>query len=105
VLEAPLLRGVAETELGRLIAGARAAILHCDADPATLRARYEARAASGERHPVHLDAARLAAAELTPLSQHGPLELSLPVLMVDTSSGYRPLFEEVVGWAMEKVRG
>lgn len=105
LLEAPLLRGVAETELGRLIAGARAAIVHCDAEPATLRARYEARAASGERHPVHLDPARLAAAELPPLSVHGPLELSVPALMVDTSSGYRPPFEEVVGWAIEQVRG
>jgi predicted kinase len=105
VLETPLLRGVSEPGLGRLMAGSQAAIVHCHADPATLLARYEARATSGERHPVHVDAARLAEAELWPLSRYDPLDLPGPVLMVDTSSGYRPPFDELVRWAVEQVCG
>lgn len=103
VIESPLLRGVSEHEVRPLVARSRAAIVHCQADPAILRARYDARAAAGGRHPVHNDTARVAAEDRYIARGEDPLDLDIPRLLVDTTAGCRPSFEELVSWTRAQV--
>jgi predicted kinase len=100
VIESNFRRGFSEPELLPLVGLAEARLLHCSADPGTVRARYDARFQRGERHPAHLDAQR--APELAGDLASGlfePLELPVPTLVVRTDDGYVPGLGAVVTFA------
>jgi predicted kinase len=115
VVESNFGRGWAEPRLAPLAAQSRAAIVHCHTDRATLVRRWldrlEGRA---DRHGGHVgdwtpadlrallaNPAGLAALDLR---DEQPLALALPTLMVDTSDGYRPAFDEIVAWLADALR-
>jgi predicted kinase len=87
VLEANFSRGASEEDLLPLVAGSRAAVVHCWAPPAVLEARYRDRAA--HRHPGHQDLRRLAQGLpwLEPPATEPP-DLGVPCVRVDTSQAW-----------------
>ena len=100
VIESNFRRGVSERELLPLIELADARLVHCTADPAAVRSRYDERFLRGERHPAHLDAHR--APELASELASGlfePLELRIPKLVVRTDDGYVPSLVDVLAFA------
>ena len=100
VLESNFRRGVSESELTRLLARGNPCLIHCTASREVLTARYGDRFTRGERHPAHLDDRRSAAlAEDLDAGRFEPLDLSIPTLVVDTSSGYSPPYEEILDFA------
>jgi predicted kinase len=92
VLEAPFHWRSAGPELGPLVA--RSAMIVCQADVAISLARYRARA--GTRHPVHLDADRLAEHSVPVVLEPPPG--TLPLLRVRTDDGYDPDLAGVLNW-------
>jgi predicted kinase len=92
VLEAAFSRGQAEPALRPLVARSRAVLLHLAAPSRLSSDRFRARHARGERHPSHMDEVTVA----TPgdLWERGwwrwaePLDLGVPTLVLDTSTGY-----------------
>ncbi|HEX4214082.1 MAG TPA: AAA family ATPase [Candidatus Dormibacteraeota bacterium] len=102
ILEAPF-HGDVVDGIRPLVASARAALLQCDTDRRTLFNRVRLRGPS--RHWVHFDAGY---AELGPddyrdwtspdLAAAEPPDLGVPVLRVDTTSGYEPSIEAVEAW-------
>jgi predicted kinase len=100
ILESNFRRGVSEVDLRPLLAYSDACLIHCTADRDVLRLRYAARAARGERHPSHLDAAHRDELEHDlEAGRFDPLELSVPTLVVDTNDGLRPPYEEIRDFA------
>lgn len=100
VVESNLRRDRSEPELLPFLAASDARLVHCEADSELILARYAARTAAPERHPVHMDAQRQADLELD--LEHGrfePLRLDIPVMRVDTTDGYRPSLERIVAFA------
>ncbi len=100
VLESNFERGRAENRLAPLVLRSRAALIMCEVPPELSLARYQARAVSGTRHPAHFDQVVLEAWSRGELSDHGTLALDVPVLVVDTSDGYRPPLAEVVDFVL-----
>ena len=99
LLESNFHRGYSEGDLGPLVTRAKAILLHCQGDPATIVRRYRERAERGERHPGHHDievVARLG--EQLDGGLFEPLELGVPTLQVDTTTEneYLPGFREIV---------
>jgi predicted kinase len=92
VLEAPFHWRWAGPELGTLVA--RSAMILCEADATTSLARYGGRA--GARHPVHLDAERLAEDSVPAVVEPPPG--TLPLLRVRTDDGYDPGLDRVLDW-------
>jgi predicted kinase len=100
ILESNFRRGVSETELQALLAWSDAGLIHCTATPEVVQRRYAERHDRGERHPAHLDADRAAAlADDLAAGRFEPLDLPIPTLMVDTTDGWRPSYEEVRDFA------
>jgi predicted kinase len=97
IVESNFRRGISEPYLAPLLAASDARLIHCTAEPELLHARYADRFARGERHSVHLDGER--AASLTEDLSAGrfePLALGVPTIVVDTSHGLDPPYEELV---------
>lgn len=97
VIEANFYHGVSEKDLSKLIAVSDAVMVHCTAPEEVLKQRYIQRAKSGERHPVHDDANR--ADELSKDLDKGiydPLDLGIPLILVDASDGFNPSVAEIV---------
>jgi predicted kinase len=100
VVDSNFRRGVSEPGLRPLLAMGTACLVHCTADASTLQARYEARFVRGERHPVHLDGDRVAGlAEDLAYGRFEPLDLPIPTLVVNTTDGWRPSYEDVRDFA------
>jgi predicted kinase len=100
IVESNFRRGQSEPELRRLVELADARLVHCTAEPATLRARYAARFERGDRHPVHLDAHRAAAlAEDLAIGRFEPLDLPIPTIIVATEDGYEPDLAQILAFA------
>jgi predicted kinase len=101
IVESNFRRGVSEADLLPLVgATGGACLVHCTADPATLSARYADRFARGERHAVHLDGDRKAGlANDLAAGRFEPLDLPIPTLVVDTTAGWRPRYEEIRDFA------
>jgi predicted kinase len=100
VIESNFRRGLAEADLLPLLRRSRACLVHCTADRLVLAARYADRFARGERHSVHLDADRASALEQDlSAGRFEPLDLPVPILVVDTTSGWSPGYESVRGFA------
>jgi predicted kinase len=66
----------------------------CHTLPEVVRARFVARMAAGSRHPVHLDAEILE--DEWPDPAEFELDLGVPSLAVDTTSGYKPDLDSIV---------
>ncbi len=69
-------------------------IVRCQVDPGTAQQRATSRLASVASRAAHADAEHLRAA--APFS---PIELDVPTMDVDTSSGYRPGLAEIAAFA------
>jgi predicted kinase len=100
IIESNFRRGVSEAELRPLLAWSDAGLVHCGAPDEVLIARYAERIQRGVRHPAHLDADRVAAlAEDLSDGLFEPLNLAIPTLVVDTTDGWRPAYEEIRDFA------
>jgi predicted kinase len=100
VLESNFRRGLSEIDLRPLVVRGDSGLVHCTAEHAVIRRRYAQRHQRGERHVAHRDADR--ADGLTRDLEEGrfePLELAIPTIVVDTSNGYEPAYEEVRDFA------
>ena len=62
--------------------------------PDVVRERFAARMAAGSRHSVHVDAEILADEWPDPIEFE--LDLGVPSLVIDTTSGYRPDLDSIV---------
>jgi predicted kinase len=102
IVESNFSHGKSESELVRIAANAKIVQLHCRTSDEEVFRRYRERAESGTRHPGHHDTDAETLADLgTSLrgSRHEPLMLDAPLLIVDTTDGYRPDFDEIVAFA------
>jgi len=102
VAECNFRRGISERDLAPLLAGARPVLVHCQTTRDECMRRYVARVQRGERHHGHADPARIDLMRSDPSQlgweAHQPLDLAVPTLVVDTTSGYAPDFEEIVAF-------
>jgi predicted kinase len=94
VLEANFHRDPAQLWLMELLPRCDARFVLCSAPVEVARARFAARMVSRSRHAVHLDA-EILEEEWPDLSEF-ELELGVPSLRVDTTSGYRPDLDFIV---------
>jgi predicted kinase len=106
VLEAPFY-GYAAQDLRPLAVAARAVILQCEADRKTLYSRVRHRAV--ERHWVHFDNPH-AVEDETPetwsspdLAATEPPAIDVPILTINTVSGYKPSVEDALAYIREQV--
>jgi predicted kinase len=100
VIESNFRRGTSEEELRPLVAWADAGLIHCTAAAEVIEERYRARHDRGERHAAHLDAERAAALASDLASGiFDPLDLAVPTLVVDTTNGWSPPYDEIRDFA------
>lgn len=100
IIESNFRRGVSEEELKPLLAWSDAGLIHCGAAHEVVLARYAERSQRGERHAAHLDTDRAAAlADDLADGLFEPLKLAIPRLLVDTTDGWRPTYEEIRDFA------
>jgi predicted kinase len=100
IIESNFRRGVSETELQPLLGWSDACLIQCTAVPEVVLRRYAERADRGERHAAHLDADRAAALAVDLADgRFEPLDLAIPTLVVETSDGWRPPYEEIRDFA------
>jgi predicted kinase len=77
-----------------LVEWSTARLVHCHAPRAILTERVFARPAQGERDPVHVEGDRV-----IDWDRYEPMELlDVPVLLVETSDGYRPDYPTVLSF-------
>src|SRR5437870_11980947 len=96
VIESNFAHGQAEAPLAPLVARSRAVLVMCRAPEAPCLERYRRRAASGTRHRAHFDHLVIDAwRQETPSGDRAPA-LGVPILEVDTTGGYRPLFPDLL---------
>ena len=99
VAEATFIRDRSEQDLLPLIAIARSRMLHCIISPELAYERFVRRAMEDTLTRLsHPDAEVIKALEEGSLSfkDFGPIELSIPMLKVDTTSGYDPSIESML---------
>ena len=94
VLEANFHRERSMSWLLELIQRSDARFVLCRTAPEVVRARFTARMSAGGRHRVHLDAEILE--DEWPDPAEFELDLGVPTLPVDTTSGYRPDLDSIV---------
>ena len=95
VLESNFRRGMADAPLRALASLAPTVVVVCRTPDALRRKRYEQRA--GSRHRVHIEDAILA--EWNSDDTEFLIDIGTPRLIVDTTDGFAPGFEEVVRFA------
>ena len=103
VIESTFYRGTAEPDLNSLIALSNAVLVHVTADDEILVSRYERRAHSRDRHPVHNGIERVV--ELRANIASGatrPPVVDIPTLEVDTT--YGPLDVEEIAFMISELR-
>lgn len=97
VVESNFTRGRAEATLAPLLAHADAVLVHCQTTPAETARRIAARSGSDERHVGHFDAVALPSVlDRLATGVFAPLDLPLPLLLIDTTAGYDPGWPEIV---------
>jgi predicted kinase len=100
ILEANFQHGPSEESLRPLASCARTRLIQCVTSVDEIRRRYDARMAGRtDRHPGHNDAAALPRV-LDQLDRgvYQPLDLGVPTLLVDTTTGYHPSLAAIVVW-------
>ncbi|MGN6565058.1 MAG: AAA family ATPase [Thermomicrobiales bacterium] len=103
VAETNFHRGVSERDLYPRIACTRALLIHCQTTREVSVRRFIERFERGERHPASFDGeriARLQAGEPQPAWERavGPVDLPIPTMLVNTTSGYAPNFAAIVAF-------
>ena len=100
ILESNFKRGLSEPELRPLLACSDPVLIHCSAPDPVVQWRYQERHLRGERHAAHFDAERAAdLAEELSAGSYRPLDIGIPTLVVDTTDGWRPSYEEILEFA------
>jgi len=102
IVESNFSHGKSEPELIRVAGNARIGQIHCLTSHEEVFRRYRERAESGTRHPGHHDTDPETIADLEISlrgGRHEPLMLNAPLLVVDTTNGYRPGIDEIVAFA------
>lgn len=106
IVEAPFSAELHTSFFQSLVArhGARVAQIWLTADPETLAQRFAARAATGERHPGHVELENIAEFRATLLRvESAPLPLSGALLTVDTTDFATMRYDELLS-AVRSVR-
>jgi len=98
ILEAPFTHDASESDLSLLVERAAGVVIVCTASPELVVHRYRVRAISNERHHGHMDQVR---PEMDHALALDPPQLGLPELRVNTSDGYQPTLQEVIGWLFQ----
>jgi predicted kinase len=97
IVESNFRRGLSEAYLRPHVAKAAAVLVHCEAPPDLIVARFAGRAGSAGRHRVHPDLDRLdTLVEELATGRFEPLELGIATIRVDTSAGYQPALPDIV---------
>ncbi|MFE7799514.1 AAA family ATPase [Nocardia sp. NPDC057440] len=80
-------------------------VVRCTVSPSTAEDRIAQRAEQDTRRAAHADHQLLQAikAGSHAIDSFAPISLDLPTLIVDTSDGYRPIFEEIVRFITQSV--
>jgi predicted kinase len=100
IVESNFYRGVSERDLAPLFALSEARLIHCEAPRDVLLDRYRARHIAGERHPAHVDGAAVEdLIRALDADSFEPLQVSFPILRINTLNGYTPEIEEIVRFA------
>jgi predicted kinase len=100
IIESNFRRGVSEPELRPLLAWSDAGLIQCTAASEVVLRRYDERHGRGDRHPAHLDADRAATlADDLEAGLFEPLDLPIPIMVVDTTDGWSPRYEEICNFA------
>jgi predicted kinase len=102
IAEGNFFRGLAEDDLRPFLAHARAVVIHCHTDHDLSVRRFIERHERPGRHPCFYDGERVSAllAGEWPdaWTRAQPIELGVPPLLVDTTEGYVPSFEDVLAF-------
>jgi predicted kinase len=96
IIESNFRRDLSEHDLRPLVAQTPSILLHCQTDHAEMVRRYRERSERGERHPGHFD--REAVVDVVndlAMGSYEPLDLAIPVVMVETTNGYAPSLDEI----------
>ena len=97
IAECNFTRGRSEAELRPLVPRSRVMLLHCTTSRAVIAQRISARLTDRNRHPGHHDVENLPQVlEQIDAGVYDPLDLSLPILTVDTTDGYAPTLQDIV---------
>jgi predicted kinase len=104
VAEAAFARGVSDAEVEDLLARSDARIVHCQVDVSVAQARFVDRAGRDPyRHLSHPDAEMLRRMRDNELAweQYDPLDVSAPILVVDTTDDYTPSYDAITSFARD----
>ena len=88
----------ATDHLRQIAKRAQAVQVICQCSDQLSQERYERRASAPDRHPGHMDTARIQRGQ-RPVSDFGPFDLGVPTLIVDTTSDYLPPLTDIVAFA------
>jgi predicted kinase len=107
VAEAAFIRCVSDAEVKDLFARSDARIVHCRVDPSVAQARCVDRARRDPyRHLSHPDdelLRRMRDKEFA-WEQYDPLDVTAPILVVDTTDGYAPSLDVIGSFASDQPR-
>lgn len=98
IVEANFHRAVSEPQLRALAGIAPTRVIECVCEADLRRRRFSERGARGERHPVHLDG-EILANEWTDDTRGFAIDIGVPRLRVDTTSGYAPPIHAIEDFA------
>lgn len=99
VLESTFEKGRSEGDLESFFNRCRPMQVSCQANADVLKERLAERIRSRSRHPGHQDdAAHDEVEEAMARGDYDPLDLSIPLAMVDTNEGFKPTAEAIVAW-------
>jgi predicted kinase len=103
-IESNFRHGQSEPELLGLASNTDARCVHCVSEPSTIRTRYESR--TEVRHPAHLDGVRHqdVMRELRD-GRYTPLDVGWPTMVVETDDGYRPSYDVLRAFALDRAAG
>jgi predicted kinase len=102
-------RGISERELRPCIARARTILIHCQTPRDVSVGRFIERLEQGERHPATIprDEERIALLRAGACVEsweraEDPVDIDVPTLRVDTTSGYMPDFDTIVSFVRSR---